>query len=104
MQIKKLFIFLLIVSIFSISLLVFDLTRYPSKQLTGKSLVLLIEKYQIHISPKIKKYVGCKFTPTCSEYAVLAIKKYGAFKGVILAFGRLCRCTPFSSKKGVDYP
>lgn len=37
----------------------------------------------------------CKFTPTCSNYAIDAIKHYGSFKGSILAFKRIMRCNPF---------
>jgi len=43
----------------------------------------------------------CKFTPTCSNYAIDAIKEYGAFKGSILALKRIIRCNPLS-KGGYD--
>ena len=43
----------------------------------------------------------CRFTPTCSQYAVDAIEKYGALKGVWLAVRRICRCHPFN-KGGYD--
>lgn len=38
----------------------------------------------------------CRFTPTCSQYAVDALRKYGAVKGTGLALWRICRCHPFS--------
>ena len=38
---------------------------------------------------------SCRFTPTCSEYAVQAIKKHGPFKGLYLAIRRLLRCHPW---------
>lgn len=38
----------------------------------------------------------CRFTPTCSEYTYQAIKKYGAFKGLILGIKRIIRCHPWS--------
>ena len=43
-----------------------------------------------------KKLSCCKYTPTCSEYAIEAIEKYGAFKGFCLAAGRILRCNPFA--------
>jgi putative membrane protein insertion efficiency factor len=40
---------------------------------------------------------GCKFRPTCSEYAAEAITIHGAVRGTVLAVGRLVRCHPFSA-------
>lgn len=45
--------------------------------------------------------VGCRFHPTCSEYAIEAIDKYGALKGGFMAFKRILRCNPFN-KGGYD--
>ena len=53
----------------------------------------LIRFYQRHISPNTKP--SCRFLPTCSNYALEAIQKYGALKGGWLAFKRLMRCNPF---------
>ena len=47
--------------------------------------------------------VQCRFYPTCSEYAVLAIEKYGVFRGGLKAVKRLARCNPFC-EGGIDYP
>ena len=65
-----------------------------------KVLILLIKGYQKFISP-LKGRSTCIFIPTCSEYAVQAITKYGAFKGSYLALRRILRCHPFS-KGGYD--
>jgi len=46
-------------------------------------------------------YGYCRFTPTCSDYAIQAIEKYGIFKGGIKAFYRVMRCNPFN-KGGHD--
>ena len=64
-----------------------------------KILISLIKFYRKHISP-LKKPC-CRFYPTCSQYALEAIEKYGAFKGSILAIKRILRCNPFS-KGGYD--
>ena len=56
-------------------------------------LLTLIRFYQRHISPALPR--RCRFIPTCSQYAVEAIEKYGALKGGFLAFRRFMRCHPF---------
>ena len=53
----------------------------------------LIRFYQRHISPS--RPACCRFTPTCSAYALEAIHKYGALRGGLLALKRLLRCNPF---------
>ncbi len=67
-----------------------------------RSLIKLIKLYQRYISP-LKGRPSCRFYPTCSQYAVLAIEKYGALRGGIKALWRLLRCNPLS-KGGIDYP
>ena len=56
-------------------------------------LLLLIRFYRRFISPAFPG--KCRFTPTCSEYGLQAIEKYGAIKGGWLAIKRLLRCNPF---------
>ena len=58
-----------------------------------------IKFYQGAISPYLPK--SCRYTPTCSQYAVEAIMKYGALKGGWMAFLRILRCNPFH-KGGYD--
>ena len=55
--------------------------------------LLLIRFYQICISPLIPP--RCRYVPTCSQYAIEAVQKYGAAKGGYLAAKRICRCHPF---------
>ena len=55
--------------------------------------VLLIKFYQVCISPL--KPASCRFTPTCSQYAVEAFRKYGSLKGFYLAAKRILRCHPW---------
>ncbi len=55
--------------------------------------------YQKYISPM--KRVRCPYTPTCSQYGLEAIQKYGALKGGLMAVWRILRCNPFS-KGGYD--
>ncbi len=57
-------------------------------------LLALIRFYRRQLSP-LKRLPSCRFVPTCSEYALQAISKYGAWKGTRLAVKRLLRCHPF---------
>ena len=63
--------------------------------------IYLIRKYQKYISPTLSLYSKCPYTPSCSNYAIEALKKYGAIKGTMLGFWRILRCNPFS-KGGYD--
>ncbi len=56
-------------------------------------LLAMIRFYQRTISPL--RQPCCRFTPTCSQYALEAIEKYGALKGGWMAFRRICCCHPF---------
>lgn len=53
----------------------------------------LIRFYQYAISSLLPP--RCRYSPTCSQYAVLALQKYGVFKGSWLAIKRICRCHPW---------
>ncbi len=59
-----------------------------------------IRFYRNYLSAR-KKTIHCRYIPTCSQYALEAIEKYGPFKGTYLALKRILRCNPFS-KGGVD--
>lgn len=64
-----------------------------------KLLIALVRFYRKNISPL--KQPSCRFTPTCSAYALEALQKYGAAKGAWLALRRLLKCHPFH-KGGYD--
>ncbi|HEX3253178.1 MAG TPA: membrane protein insertion efficiency factor YidD [Pyrinomonadaceae bacterium] len=57
-------------------------------------LISFLKVYKLAISPLLPP--SCRFTPTCSEYAVDAISRYGAARGTVLALRRLLRCHPFN--------
>ncbi len=63
-------------------------------------LIAPIRAYQTVVSPLIPR--RCKYHPTCSAYAVDAIREFGPLRGVVLAGWRLARCNPWSHG-GVDY-
>ena len=64
-----------------------------------KLLIILLKFYKKYISPVLPK--SCRFYPTCSEYAIVAINKYGVLKGSIKSIYRILRCNPFN-KGGYD--
>ena len=62
-------------------------------------LIAAVKIYRKNISPY--KTPCCRFVPTCSEYALEALRKHGFFKGLILSVWRILRCNPFG-KGGYD--
>lgn len=67
-----------------------------------KIIVKLLVKYRKYISPIIRP--ACRFQPSCSEYAILAIKKYNLLIALVKILFRLVRCTPFTPVGTEEYP
>ncbi len=68
------------------------LTRLLNRFLT-LLLILPVRLYQLFISPLLPP--SCRFVPSCSQYALDALRKHGPFKGLWLALRRICRCHPW---------
>ncbi len=66
-----------------------------------KLILALIRFYQRNISPM--RPPCCRFIPTCSQYALEAVEKYGVWKGGRLALCRILRCQPFHRQKSIEY-
>ncbi|HIQ81308.1 MAG TPA: membrane protein insertion efficiency factor YidD [Candidatus Scatavimonas merdigallinarum] len=64
-----------------------------------RPLIWLIKFYKKAISPHTRP--SCKYYPTCSQYGLEAIERFGAFKGGCMTIWRILRCNPFS-KGGYD--
>jgi len=62
-------------------------------------LIGIIRVYQLL---PLSSHSKCRFIPTCSNYGIEAIGKYGCLRGCILTFKRILRCNPFNSKCGYD--
>ncbi|HUY32253.1 MAG TPA: membrane protein insertion efficiency factor YidD [Pirellulales bacterium] len=62
-------------------------------RLPGRLLIGLVRVYQWTLSPLIGRQ--CRFTPTCSNYFIGAVQKYGAVRGTLRGVWRICRCHPF---------
>ena len=71
------------------------------RAIVQKAILSLVRFYQVAISPLHGPC--CRFTPTCSQYCVLAIQKYGILVGLCKTAWRVLRCNPFC-KGGYDPP
>ena len=70
--------------------------KAEGRELVSKFFIFLIRKYQKYISPYLSLFNKCPYTPSCSNYTIEAIEKYGIFKGGLMGFWRILRCNPFS--------
>lgn len=68
-----------------------------------KIILFILRFYKKYISPAVTGLFGggCRFTPTCSEYTMEAVEKYGSARGVVLGLKRFFRCNPLF-KGGYD--
>lgn len=64
------------------------------RALIKKAMIFLIKTYQMTLSPRFS-HGSCRYTPTCSQYAIEAIEIHGIFKGSLLSVRRILRCNPF---------
>jgi hypothetical protein len=58
-----------------------------------RTVALLIRGYQVALSPLLPS--ACRYQPTCSQYTLEAVERYGALRGVWLGTKRIARCHPF---------
>ncbi|MCX7870898.1 MAG: membrane protein insertion efficiency factor YidD [bacterium] len=65
-----------------------------------KFLINLIKLYKKYFK---RGYKVCKYYPSCSDYSIVALEKYGVLKGGIKSIIRIIKCNPFS-KGGIDFP
>lgn len=70
-------------------------------RLPGEMLIALVRVYQFCLSPIFGRQ--CRFHPTCSEYFIQAVRKYGAVSGTVRGVWRILRCNPYC-RGGVDLP
>lgn len=61
--------------------------------LSRRAITVLIQIYRFGLSPLLPPQ--CRYAPTCSEYALIAVREHGAAKGLWLALGRISRCHPW---------
>lgn len=91
--------------LFAALLLVLDWSREPPKQLSAALEIGAIRRYQVWISPWLQRGgVRCRFTPSCSRYAVGALAEDGFVAGNLRTAWRLLRCGPWTRAGTVDPP
>lgn len=63
----------------------------------SRVLIAIVRVYQLTLSPMLNLVLGpsCRFTPSCSQYAIGALRKHGAIRGTGYAIRRIARCHPF---------
>jgi uncharacterized protein len=69
-----------------------DAKRAPAQQTSSHAYVALARFYQHQISPQLTGWIRCRFRPTCSEYSIEAVQRFGIIKGLRLTANRLWRC------------
>lgn len=62
--------------------------------LPGWTMIGSVRLYQIFLSPLLGR--NCRFTPSCSNYFIQAVRKYGPIRGALKGTWRICRCHPFN--------
>jgi hypothetical protein len=70
-------------------------------RLPAAAIILLVRAYQYFLSPLLGHH--CRYRPTCSQYMVRAVSKYGAICGTLRGIWRICRCHPLC-RGGYDPP
>jgi len=81
-----------------------DVANEPRYSWSGRAAIGTIDSYRAHVSPHLRVYVRCRFTPTCSAYGREAIRKYGFAAGSWRAVKRIARCGPWTPFGTVDPP
>jgi putative membrane protein insertion efficiency factor len=74
---------------------------WPLRFLAETLLIALVRFYQVVIRPLLPPL--CRFHPSCSEYFILAVRKYGPLRGACKGTWRICRCNPWTPG-GYDPP
>ena len=73
-------------------LLIADTFRRPEKQITGWLYVGAVRIYQFAGRPLLEGRIACRYQPTCSEYSIEAVRKYGIRQGLEMTYDRLNTC------------
>lgn len=69
-----------------------DLARQPENQLTARVYIGFVHVYQAVGRPMLEGVIACRFRPTCSDYSIEAVRRFGTIRGLILTFHRINSC------------
>ena len=70
-----------------------DSFRQPGRQVTSRVYLAAVRGYQYYGRPLLQPYIRCRYRPTCSEYSIEAVRKWGIRRGLVLTTRRLLSCT-----------
>ena len=79
-----------------------DAMRSPRSQVSVRLFAASVDGYHRFIHPVTGRFIRCRYSPTCSEYAVLAVRKYGIAKGGWMGLRRIASCRPSVPMGTVD--
>ena len=77
-----------------VAVVAWDTGRRPSAQVTARVYVGAVRAYQASLGPLMKRAVQCRFRPTCSEYSIEAVRRFGIRRGLALTVRRVLSCGP----------
>ena len=92
MRKKILKLIVLAAVLFAVTAVALDVARLPQNQLTAHSYVGCVRVYQAIGRPRLKGLVACRFRPTCSDYSIQAVQRYGTLRGLALTYKRIRSC------------
>jgi len=85
--------------------LLYDVSRAPERQLSARLMLGGIHAYQATLSPWMPRLgVTCRFEPSCSRYAEVSIRRFGAARGGWRTIARIARCGPWTPAGTLDPP
>jgi uncharacterized protein len=70
-----------------------DSFRRPGKQITSRAYLAAVHGYQQYARPLLQPYIRCRYRPTCLEYSIQAVGKWGIRHGLVLTTKRILSCT-----------
>lgn len=85
-------------------LLLDNIIHEPPDQPTTFLIISMVDFYDDNLSVIFSNGIECRFVPTCSDYMRRAVLKHGSIKGAAKGLWRIVRCSPLTTKRGMDYP
>ena len=71
-----------------------DAGRSPERQVTARCYVCAVRAYETALGPVLAPAVQCRFQPTCSQYSIEAVRRFGILRGLVLTVRRVLSCRP----------
>ena len=88
----------------AVLLLFADTLRSPDAQLTARVYIGFVYSYQSYGRPLLEGIVACRFRPTCSDYSIAAVERFGIWRGLYMTIKRVASCNDSVPMGTVDEP